>query len=224
MNDKWEQYAAQPAEDKWAQYEAQPIENKSFKKEKENPIKKNNEGYFRRNFINPLKATKGKNDLETAGNLADLLINKPIEMTGLPSLAKGFLGTGIDMGRGVANLIPGVNIPKQQYKELNVNPYVGEGMETIGSLGMGLPVYRGYQAAKKGIEALPYVKKIPELIRNVLAGSGVGAAISPDHRGYGAALGGGAETVPFAIRGAKNWYQGRNTPAREKDLYKAMME
>ena len=226
MNDKWEQYAAQPAEDKWAQYEAQPIEKKSSKKA--SGTNKDEEQLAALKKQHPLmyklaEQLQGSPALEKAGNIAGHF-NNAVEQTGLPSIAKGFLGTGIDMGRGIANLIPGVNIPKQQYKELNVNPYVGEGAETIGSLGMGLPVYRGYQAAKKGIEALPYAKKIPELIRNVLAGSGVGAAISPDHRGLGAALGGGAETVPFAIRGAKNWYQGRNTPAREKDLYKAMME
>jgi hypothetical protein len=186
---------------------------------------------------------QGSPALEKAGNIAGH-INNIVEGTGLPSLSKGFYGTGLDIARGIGNIPADIleatghkvnpikapwlgqvyPIPKQQYKELNVNPYVGEGMETIGSLGMGLPVYRGYQAVKKGIEALPFVKKIPELIRNVLAGSGVGAAISPDNRGLGAALGGGAETVPFAIRGAKNYFQGRNTSGREKDLYKAMRE
>ena len=230
MNDKWEQYAAQPnapmAQDKWAQYEAQPIEKKSSKKASE--TNKDEEQLAALKKQHPLmyklaEQLQGSPALEKAGNIAGHF-NNAVEGTGLPSLAKGFFGTGIDMGRGIANLIPGVNIPKQQYKELNVNPYVGEGAETIGSLGMGLPAYRGYQAAKKGVEALPYAKKIPELIRNVLAGSGVGAAISPDNRGLGAALGGGAETVPFAIRGAKNYFQGRNTSGREKDLYKAMME
>ena len=134
------------------------------------------------------------------------------------------MGTGIDMGRGIANLIPGVNIPKQEYPQLHIGSGQERIAEFIGSLGMGLPAYRGYQGAKKGIEALPYAEKIPELIRNVLAGSSVGAAISPDHRGLGAALGGAAETAPFALRGAKNYFQGRNTSGREKDLYKAMME
>lgn len=186
---------------------------------------------------------QGSPALEKAGNIAGHF-NNAVEGTGLPSLAKGFFGTGIDMARGIGNIPADIleatghkvnpikapwlgqvyPIPKQQYKELNVNPYVGEWMETIGSLGMGLPVYRGYQAAKKGIEALPFVKKIPELIRNVLAGSGVGAAISPDNRGLGAALGGAAEIVPFAVGGVKNYIQGRNTAGREKDLYKAMME
>lgn len=228
MNDKWEQYRAQPVEDKWAQYEAQPIEQPRPKKEK---TSKKNEELAQLEQLkkqHPLmyklaEHLQGSPTLEKLGNAAGHF-NNAVEGTGLPSLAKGFFGTGIDMGRGLANLVPGVNIPKQQYKELNVNPYVGQGAEIIGSLGMGLPAYRGYQAAKKGVEALPYAKKIPELIRNVLAGSGVGAAISPDHRGLGAALGGAAETVPYAIGAGKNYFQNRNTTGREKDLYKAMME
>lgn len=230
MNDKWEQYAAQPnapmAQDKWAQYEAQPIEKKSSKKASE--TNKDEEQLAALKKQHPLmyqlaEKLQGSPALEKAGNIAGHF-NNVFEGTGLPSLAKGYLGTGVEMGRGIVNLIPGVNIPKQQYKELNVNPYVGEGAETIGSLGMGLPVYRGYQAAKKGIEAILHSKKIPEIIRNVLAGGAVGSAISPDHRGLGAALGGAAETVPFALRGAKNYFQGRNTLGREKDLYKAMAE
>lgn len=237
MNNKWEQYKAQnsnaaqqsnePQENRWAQYHSSnfkapkqeaPQEQEMSQEEQLAQLKKQHPLMYKL-----AEKLQGSQTLEKAGNIAGHF-NNAVEGTGLPSLAKGFFGTGIDMGRGIANLIPGVNIPKQQYKELNVNPYAGEGAETIGSLGMGLPAYRGYQAAKKGVEALPYAKKIPELIRNVLAGSGVGAAISPDNRGLGAALGGGAETVPFAIRGAKNYFQGRNTSGREKDLYKAMME
>jgi len=228
MSDDWSQYRAQPKTDDWAQYHSSNFQKNPKEEDKHSPEKEKMAQLEMLKKQHPLmyklaEHLQGSPALEKAGNIAGHF-NNAVEGTGLPSLAKGFFGTGIDMGRGIANLIPGVNIPKQQYKELNVNPYVGEGAETIGSLGMGLPAYRGYQAAKKGVEALPYAKKIPELIRNVLAGSGVGAAISPDNRGLGAALGGGAETVPFAIRGAKNYFQGRNTSGREKDLYKAMME
>lgn len=174
---------------------------------------------------------QGSPGLQKAADIAGN-INNTVEGTGLPSLAKGFFGTGAEMGRGIANLIPGVNIPEQQYKELNVNPYLGQGAETAGSLGMfvptvageALPAYKAYQGVKKGIEALPYAKKVPELLRNVLAGSAVGSAVSPEHRGLGAALGGVAETIPSAISGAKNWIKERNVSGREKDLYKAMME
>lgn len=227
MNDKWEQYAAQPIEDKWAQYEAQPVSKKSSKKT--SAVGEDDEAVLSAlKKQHPLmyklaEKLQGSPTLEKIGNVAGRF-NQAVEGTGLPSLAKGFYGTGIEMGRGLANLIPGVNIPKQQYKELAVNPYLGEAMETIGSLGMGLPAYKGYQGAKKGIEAIPYAKKVPELVRNVLAGSATGAAISPEHRGFGAALGGAAESVPFALQGAKNFYHNRNPLGREKDLYKAMME
>lgn len=224
MNDKWLMYKAVRNDNpnRFAQYKAKRMENQPEPElddqaqldalKKEHPLMYKLAEHF-----------QGSPTLEKLGDAAGHF-NNAVEGTGLPSLAKGFYGTGINMGRGLANLIPGVNIPEQQYKELNVNPYVGQGAETIGSLGMGLPVYRGYQAAKKGLEAIPHMTKIPELIRNILAGSGVGAAISPDHRGLGAALGGAAETVPFAVSGAKNWFRNRNPSGREKELYKAMME
>lgn len=232
MRDKWEQYIDEPkapinepqtsaGEDKWEKYlvEEPKKSNKKPKAVSELEAIRKQHPYLTK----LAEYLQGSPALEKAGNIAGHF-NNAVEGTGLPSLAKGFLGTGVEMGRGLVNLIPGVNVPKQQYSDLNVNPYVGEAAETAGSLGMGLPIYRGYQAAKTGIEALPYARKIPELIRNVLAGSGVGAAISPEHRELGAALGGAAETVPFALRGAKNYYQNRNTAGREKDLYKAMME
>src|SRR5271170_6360732 len=103
MSDDWSQYRAQPKTDDWSQYHSSNFQRKT-KKEKENPIEKNNEGYFKRNFINPIKATKGKNVLETAGNLADLLINKPIEMTGLPSIGRGFFQGGENIIRGIGNI------------------------------------------------------------------------------------------------------------------------
>jgi len=225
MSDDWSQYKAQPKSDDWSQYHSSNFQQKS---------ERGNDSSEEKNQIEMLKKQhpilykiaehlQGSPTLKKAGDIAGHF-NNAVEGTGLPSLAKGFFGTGIDMGRGIANLIPGVNIPEQQYKDLNVNPYVGQAAETIGSLGMGLPAYRGYQAAKQGIEAIPHAAKIPELLRNILAGSGVGAAISPDHRGLGAALGAGAEMVPHAVSGVKNYVKGRNTAAHEKELYKAMME
>ncbi len=229
MNENWEQYKAQggrqPQEDQWAQYHSA-----NFKKaEPEAQPKMDEEAQLKKlKKQHPLmyklaEHLQGSPALEKAGNIAGHF-NNAVEGTGLPSAARGFFNTGIDIGRGIANLIPGVNIPKQEQKPLNVNPYVGEAMETIGSLGMGLPVYRGYQGAKKGIEAIPYAKKIPELVRNLMAGTATGAVVSPDHRGLGAALGAGAELVPAALQGVKNYVGARNTPAKEKELYKALME
>ena len=161
--------------------------------------------------------------LEKAGNIAGHVKNI-VEGTGLPSAAKGFFETGINAGRGIANLIPGVKIPEQKYNELNVNPYVGQGAETVGSLGMGLPLYRGYQGIKSGISSLPHAQKIPEIIRSMIAGGTLGSAISPEHRGLGGALGVGAELVPAAIQGTKNFISGHNPLSKEKELYKAIAE
>jgi hypothetical protein len=220
MNDKWEQYKAsgiQANEDRWSQYLAQPKKSKKEGNQIET-IKKRHPYLYKAAEL--LRGTPG---LETAGNIAGHF-NRAVEGTGLPSAAKGLLGTGIDMSRGLANLVPGVNIPKQQYSEVNVNPYVGEAAETIGSLGMGLPAYRGYQATKKGLESLPYAKKVPELIRNVLAGGTLGSSISPDNRMIGAGLGSAGEVIPTALQGAKNYIQNRNVSAKQRDYYKALYE
>lgn len=222
MDDESLMYKAIPKNQEWEQYKAKPLKKQPEPEMDEqshlDTLKKQHPLMYKL-----AEYLQGSPALEKAGNIAGHF-NNAVEGTGLPSLAKGFFGTGIDMGRGVANLVPGVNVPKQEYKDLNVNPYVGEGAETIGSLGMGLPVYRGYQGVKKGIEAIPYAKKIPELVRNLLAGGATGAVISPDHRGMGAALGAGAELVPAALKGGKNYISNRNRAGKEKELYKAMME
>lgn len=146
---------------------------------------------------------QGNELLNQAGNLAGHF-NQAVEGTGLPSLARGFIGTGISAGRGLANLIPGVNIPEQNYHELNVNPYLGQAAETVGSLGMGLPILKGYQGVKAGLEHIPYAKNIPNAIKSILAGAGTGAAISPEHRALGGVLGGTAEAIPAAINTIKS--------------------
>jgi len=247
MSDDWSQYRAQPKTDDWSQYHSSNFQRKT-KKEKENPIEKNNEGYFKRNFINPIKATKGKNVLETAGNLADLLINKPIEMTGLPSIGRGFFQGGENIIRGIGNIPADIQelrghpidpvkvhglgqvypIPETNFDKLaplkNTNPYINEAGQDIGQMLSLAPINKIYQGLKGGVEALPYSRKIPEMVKNLLAGTATGAAVSPDSRGIGAALGSASELVPASLRGAKNYFQGRNTSGREKDFYKAMME
>ena len=247
MSDDWSQYRAQPKTDEWAQYHSSNFQKRPKGDDEKSP-EKNNEGYFRRNFINPLKATKGKNSLETAGNLADLLVNKPIEMTGLPSIGRGFFQGGENIVRGIGNIpadiqewrghpinpvkIPGLGqvypIPETNFDKLaplkNTNPYVNEAGQDIGQMLSLAPISKIYQGLKGGVEALPYSRKIPEMVKNLLAGTATGAAVSPDNRGLGAALGSASELVPASMRGAKNYFQGRNTPGREKDLYKAMME
>ena len=166
---------------------------------------------------------QGSPELKKAANVAGHIKNI-VEGTGLPSAAKGFFETGTNIGRGLTNLIPGVNIPKQQYNDLNVNPYVGETGEILGSFGMGGPVLKGYQGLKSGISKLPYAKKIPELVRSIIAGSATGSAISPEHRGLGAGIGAAAEIVPAAIRGVKSYISSINTTAKERDLFKAIAE
>ena len=166
---------------------------------------------------------QGSPTLEKAGNIAGHVKNI-VEGTGLPSATKGFFETGTNIGRGLTNLIPGVNIPKQQYNESNVNPYVGETGEILGSFGMGGPVLKGYQGLKSGISALPYAKKIPELVRSLIAGSTVGSAISPDHRVLGGVLGGGAELVPPFIEKIKSMVSSRNPLLHERNLFKAIAE
>ena len=187
---------------------------------------KEDEGSFiQRHLINPIKGAQGRNTLETAGNLADLLINKPIEATGLPSFARGAFQGGENIIRGVGNIpadiaeysghkinpiqVPGLGqiypIPKTEFpRPENVNPYVEEGAEAAGSLlGLG-GINKIYQGTKAGINALPYSKKIPEFARNILAGTATGATVSPDNRQLGAGLGAVASTASEAIPAALN--------------------
>lgn len=137
------------------------------------------------------EALQGTPGLEAASNAAGKF-NRFVEGSGLPSAAKGAFGTAIDMGRGIANLIPGVNIPEAQYPELNVNPHWGKAAETAGSFVGSIPAYKGYQALKGGLNAA----RIPSAISSILAGGATGSAITPEHRLGGAALGAGTAAIP----------------------------
>ena len=140
--------------------------------------------------------------------------NNIVEGTGYPSMAKGFFGTGTEIGRGLTNLIPGVNIPKQELQEpYHIGqdtgqdfPYLNQAQEAIGSLGMAGPGMKIYQGAKKGIEALPYAEHVPGIIKNLLAGGATGSAISPEHRLLGGAVGSTAELFPPAINKIKDFF------------------
>jgi hypothetical protein len=232
MSDEFEKYRAQPL-DEFEQYRAKKIPEKKGAKEKiaQNITKELSaeEKAAQLKQRSPMlyslaEKLQGSPLIEKAGKIAGQFNRGVEEQTALPSLAKGFLGTGIEMGRGLANLIPGVNIPEPHYSEHFVHPLAKEGFETIGSLGMGLPAYRGYQGAKAGIEALKHANKLPSLVKNMLAGGIVGSAISPEHRGLGGILGASAETLPFIGRGIKQVAKNYNVGAREKDYFKAMME
>lgn len=152
--------------------------------------------------------------LETAGNLAGRF-NRIVEGTGLPSAARGLFEPGIEMGRGIANLIPGINIQKQQLPELNVNPLVDIGAQTAGSLAIMSPLFKGYQAAKSGIGGLPYLRNIPEAARNIGLAGLFGSATSPDNRKLGGVIGAGAEAVPAIAQ---------KIMSLKPDAYKAIQE
>jgi len=238
----WSTVGGRPANQPQAQQESQndafsweSVGGRPANKKTEKPIApKQPEQQSESDYLEQVKKThpliyklaeklQGNPNIQKAADIAGHF-NNAVEGTGLPSAAKGFFETGENIGRGVANLIPGVNIPQQSHKQLNVNPYVGEAAETIGSLGMGLPVYRGYQAATKGLESLPYAKKIPELLRKLIAGGATGAAISPDNRSLGAGLGTGAELVPAALQGGKNLLGKYNVKGKEAAYLKSVIE
>lgn len=195
-------------------------------------------GFFQEHFINPLKQTKGRTALETAGNLTDLLINKPIEMTGLPSFGRGVFQGAEQILRSVGNIpadiaaamgneINPINIPgtKQQIYPIprsefpspqNVNPYVREAGETAGSLLGFAPAAKIYQGVKSGLNAIPVVKNLPDLVKSLLAAETTGAASMEEDRALGAGLGGAGELAfrtPGAIAKGVNRY--RTAPQRK---------
>lgn len=161
--------------------------------------------------------------LSKAGHVAELF-NRDVEQTGLPSMAKGFFGTGINMGRGLANLIPGVNIQEQQYPQLNIGPRQERIAEFLGSMGMGAPAFKGYQAAKEGINMIPGASHIPEIIKSMTAGGAVGSALSPDNRGLGGALGAGLEGTAGVFRGGKNFVSNRNIGAKSREYVQSLLD
>ena len=201
--------------------------------------------WFTKHFVDPIKATKGQNALETAGNLTNLLINKPVEMTGLPSAARGFFQGGENLIRGIGNLpadvlppkgqhvqpinFPGTHqqiypIPKSEFPgPQGVNPYVQEAAETIGNIGGSLPIGKGYQGIKAGLEHIPFAK-IPELVKNLIAGGTTGAALAPDNRQLGAGLGLAAEGAGALGKGIKNFAANRNTGAKGREYLEAQLE
>lgn len=183
------------------------------------PEEPEQEGYFTRHFLNPIKGAVGKNELDTLGNVAKLMFVNPIEATGLPSAAHGAFQSAENVIRGIGNVpadiaeymghkfsptnIPGTKqqiypIPKSEFpKPENVNPYVGETGEITGSI-LGLsPLAKVYQGVKGGINAIPYAKNLPNLTKGLLAAEATGFAGTPENRGLGASLGVAGELTPY---------------------------
>jgi hypothetical protein len=239
MNNKWDQYRAKNTKksnnDKWAQYHSSNFKNdESINEPKNNEEEQPPEehlgskifgGYPIEKIAEFLQNHPGLN--KAANKVAPYAehFNRAVEGAGFPSIARGAIGSGIDIGRGISNLIPGVNIEAQEQPELNVNPYWGKTLEIGGSFaGPGKPVYEGYQLAKKGLGAIPGLKHIPESIRSILAGAGVGSAISPEHRTLGAGIGAAAEAIPAAIKGGKEYINARNPNKHKSAMENALSE
>ncbi len=132
--------------------------------------------------------------LETAANYAEGTINKPIESLGLPHAARGLFQGGENLIRGVGNLAPGVNIPSANIRNIPIrgqNPkeesllqkLMGFGGEVASDI---LPINKANKAAQEVLKNV----KIPQALKNIIIGSGVGAVLSPDNRKTGAVIGG----------------------------------
>jgi hypothetical protein len=139
---------------------------------------------------------QGSPTLESLGKGAEHFTNA-VEGTGLPSFSRGLYEPLIEAGRGITNLIPGVNIQKDKYSPVNINPYLGETARIAGEFAG--PGKIGLEAFE-GLKSLPFINKAPEAIKSLLAGSTLGAVSSPEDRELGAVLGGGlgaaSEIVP----------------------------
>lgn len=156
--------------------------------------------------------------LGKTADLAQKYINEPVESSGLPSAAAGFLqGTGnivpgiANLGIKAANLLPGVNIP--EYKGFHVAPQdTGAAIGELGSFFTpGLLGKLG--EVPSHISNIPHIAnalkkatgiigKSPLAIQKALKGltsetgksigknALVGAVMSPEDQGIGASLGG----------------------------------
>lgn len=208
---------------------------------KEPKAKHDFSSWYQKNFVEPWNATQGRTALETAGNRVQHYINEPIERLGLPSFARGVFQGGENLIRGVGNIpadifniqpknFPGTQqqiypIPHTEFPgPQGVNPYVQQGAGIAGNIAGSLPIGKGYQAIKTGLEHLPKAKMVPELIKNLIAGSTTGAALAPDNRALGAGLGAAAEVVPAGYNAAKNFMAKRNPGLQSKNLMQAELD
>jgi len=167
---------------------------------------------------------KSKSIIDKAGDFAQKYINEPIESIGLPNVAGGFLqgtaniGPGLyNLGAKAANLLPGVDI--EEKKGFHFAP---EGpASTIGEIGsFFLPFGLASNIGKiPGIsntlqKSSELMSKAPNAIQNIgniakptAFNALLGAAISPEDQGTGAALGaiGGAlgTAIPKAFNALK---------------------
>ncbi len=172
----------------------------------------NNDGFFSK-LLNEIKSTKGRNALETAGNVAGVF-NRGVERTGLPHLARGMFVGGEDLIRGVGNLIPGVNIPSAG---LGRTP-IGNGQDNDWQKAMGLGgealalLNPGNEIFQSGRAALQGIKKLPNYAKNLLSGSAAGAVLSPDNRTGGATVGAVASSLPEIGKLGKKAYKAIQRP------------
>jgi hypothetical protein len=142
------------------------------------------------------ESLQGVPGLGSAGNVAGNF-NKAFQGTGLPNLAKGFFEGSSDIVRGVGNLIPGINIPKQKGQEIpQTNPLLQNVAETAGNLIGSIPAFKGYQAINEATKLLPYAEKIPNSLKSILSGAAAGSAVAPDNRLLGGAIGATTASIP----------------------------
>lgn len=168
---------------------------------------------FLEKLISEVKATKGRNALETAGNVADVF-NRGVERTGLPHAARGFIQGGEDIIRGIGNLIPGVNIPSAGFG----NMPIGNGQDNLWQQAMGMggqlgalanPANTIFQGSKTALQGL---SKLPNYAKNIMAGATAGGVLSPDNRGVGAATGATLSSIPEIGKLIKKGYKSIQRP------------
>ncbi len=168
---------------------------------------------FLDNLLEEIKNTKGSTGLKTANNVARIF-NRGIEKTGLPHAARGLVQGGEDVIRGIGNLIPGVNIPSAHFGEMPIgNDQENSWQKALGIGGeaaaLANPATKIFQGSKT---ALGLLKNIPNIYKNILAGSSAGTILSPDNRGIGAGLGAIGSSIPEVGKLLKKTYKGIQRP------------
>lgn len=160
-----------------------------------------------------------KNLLQKAGGIAQKYINEPVESSGLPAAAGGLLQGTANIGPGLynlgakgANMLPGMNV--EEKKGYNFAP---EGLaSTIGEIGSFF-VPGALSGKLSHLESIPSIanamKKASDIIgtapsvlqKGLKAGKElgknalVGAAMSPESQGIGAALGAGGTALGYGL-------------------------
>ena len=214
---KYEKSAENKPEEKfdWAKYENKSEESEEPTVTAEEWAAMKKEHPMEARFSEWLESHPGLRDIiQKGGNIA--------AGSGIPDFRKGMIHGASEGVRGLANLIPGVNLKELDLHEVpikEVNPLTQSIAGILGNVtGASLPGVGAYKAVRAGQAAIPLIAKLPALLQEISAGGLAGAATNPDSRLIGGMQGAVAGTLPAVIRTGKLAFENTSPKLLIKEL------